>query len=91
MRSSDGSPAEGGIRGRLLVILGALSAFAPISTDLYLPALPDAADDLGTSPSGIQITLVVSMIGLGLGQLLMGPLSDRYGRRGPLLAGIVLF
>ena len=56
MRSSDGDtfPAEGGIRGRLLVILGALSAFAPISTDLYLPALPDAADDLGTSASGIQ-------------------------------------
>ena len=93
MRSNDGdtSPVEGGIRGRLLVILGALSAFAPISTDLYLPALPDAADDLGTSPSGIQITLVVSMVGLGLGQLLMGPLSDRYGRRGPLLVGVALF
>ena len=93
MRLNDGAgwPSDGGIRGRLLVILGALSAFAPISTDLYLPALPDAADDLGTSASGIQITLVVSMIGLGLGQLLMGPLSDRYGRRGPLLAGTAVF
>ena len=69
---------------------GALSAFAPISTDLYLPALPDAADDLGTSASGIQITLVVSMIGLGLGNSSWGRLGP-IRPAGPLLAGTAVF
>ncbi|OZC34114.1 multidrug effflux MFS transporter [Gordonia polyisoprenivorans] len=88
---TDGIPDTSGVRGRLLVVLGALSAFGPISTDLYLPALSEAATDLSTTPAGAQATLVVSMIGLGLGQLVMGPLSDRFGRRRPLLAGLVLF
>src|SRR4051812_46065886 len=60
-------------------------------TDLYLPALPDIAEDLGASDSATQVTLTACLVGLGLGQLTVGTLSDTFGRRGPLLAGLVLF
>ena len=74
-----------------IVVLGGLSAFGPLSTDLYLPALPATAASLGTSAATIQVTLTASVIGLGAGQLVVGPLSDRHGRRRPLILGLLLF
>ncbi|RBY84000.1 multidrug effflux MFS transporter [Blastococcus sp. TF02A-26] len=72
----------------LLVLLGALSAFGPLSMDLYLPALPQVGDDLDAGQSPVQLTLSAVAIGLAAGQLVAGPLSDRFGRRGPLLLGV---
>ena len=77
-------------RGRILA-LGGLSSFGPLALDLYLPALPRLTDDLGTSEAAGQLSLSVCLIGLALGQLLVGPFTDRVGRRGPLLAGVALF
>lgn len=80
-------------RGRALslIILGALTTFGPMAIDLYLPAFPDVAADLGVSVFTVPLTLTAAMLGLGLGQLFYGPLSDRYGRKRPLLAGLALF
>ncbi|MER6913022.1 multidrug effflux MFS transporter [Streptomyces sp. NPDC000594] len=72
------------------VLTGALALLCvvgPLSTDMYLPAFPGMARELGTDASGIQLTLTAFLIGMTLGHLVFGPLSDRYGRRGPLLAG----
>ncbi|MFL1381854.1 multidrug effflux MFS transporter [Nocardiopsis protaetiae] len=85
-------PTPGRARALLLVIvLGALSAVGPLATDLYLPALPDIAADLGTSESAVKFTLTSVMAGMALGQLVVGPLSDRWGRRLPLLIGTAVF
>jgi DHA1 family bicyclomycin/chloramphenicol resistance-like MFS transporter len=73
---------------RILFVLGALSAFGPLSLDLYLPALPALAADLHGSPALAQLTLTACMVGVAVGQLVVGPVSDRYGRRGPLLIGV---
>ena len=75
----------------LLVVLGSLSAFAPAATDLYLPAFPDVAASYGVEPGAVQFTLSASLLGMALGQLLYGPLSDRYGRKPPLVIGLVIF
>lgn len=79
------------IRLGLVLGLGSLSAFGPLSMDLYLPALPRLADDLGVSDAVGQLTMSLCMIGLALGQLLAGPLSDRLGRHRPLVGGVALF
>jgi DHA1 family bicyclomycin/chloramphenicol resistance-like MFS transporter len=68
-----------------------LSALGPFAIDLYLPALPRIADDLGTSASVTQLTLTACLLGLGAGQLVAGPISDRVGRRVPLIVGMLLF
>jgi MFS transporter, DHA1 family, multidrug resistance protein len=73
---------------RVVLLLGSLIALGPLSIDLYLPALPDLTDDLSASPSSVQLTLTGILVGLGLGQLVIGPLADIYGRRRPLLIGI---
>ena len=79
-------------RGRwLLIVLGALSAFGPLCMDMYLPALPDLAGSLHSTAGTAQLSLSACIVGLGAGQLVVGPLSDRLGRRRPLLAGLVLF
>ena len=75
----------------LYIILGMLSAFGPFVTDFYLPALPELNSDFNTTPSMVQLSLTVCMVGLALGQLVVGPLSDRYGRKRPLLASLLLF
>ena len=76
---------------RLAVILGILAAFGPLSIDTYLPALPTIAGEFGTTTAAVQQTLSAFFIGLALGQLIYGPLSDRMGRRGPLIFGCVMY
>ncbi|GLW93331.1 multidrug effflux MFS transporter [Actinokineospora globicatena] len=76
---------------RVAVVLGLLEMFGPISMDLYMPALPQLATELNTSESLAQATMSACMLGLALGQLVVGPLSDRFGRRRPLLVGVGLF
>lgn len=75
------------ITATLLVTLALLSAVAPFATDLYLPAFPTMVTDLGTSATAVQLTLTAFLLGLAFGQLLFGPLSDRFGRVRPLLVG----
>ena len=75
----------------LLILLGSLTAFGPLVTDMYLPSLPSMTDYFGTQASMVQLGLTSSMIGLALGQLFFGPLSDWYGRRPPLLVAMSLF
>ncbi|WNM24247.1 multidrug effflux MFS transporter [Demequina capsici] len=72
-------------RGVLILLLGAAVALGPFTVDMYLPAFPQVAADLDTTESAIQLTLTATMIGFGLGQLIIGPLSDAVGRRWPLL------
>jgi DHA1 family bicyclomycin/chloramphenicol resistance-like MFS transporter len=74
----------------MILVLGAMVALGPLTIDMYLPALPRIADELGVSSSVAQLTLTGTLAGLALGQLVVGPLSDSLGRRRPLLAGIVL-
>jgi DHA1 family bicyclomycin/chloramphenicol resistance-like MFS transporter len=73
----------------LNVVLSLLTVFGPISMDLYLPVLPRLTNDLNTATSTAQLTVTACLFGLALGQLLAGPLSDRLGRRRPLLVGVV--
>ncbi len=73
------------------VILGSLCAFGPLSLDMYLPSLPKLAADLDTSTSMTQLSLTACLIGLALGQLFAGPISDVRGRRGPLLIGLISY
>ncbi|MCV7175732.1 multidrug effflux MFS transporter [Mycolicibacterium sphagni] len=75
---------------RVIVVLGAMVALGPLTIDMYLPALPRIAAELGVSSSVAQLTLTGTLAGLALGQLIVGPLSDSLGRRRPLMAGIVL-
>lgn len=75
----------------LIFIVGSLSAFGPLSLDMYLPAFPDMTGDLSTSASSIQLTLTACLIGLALGQAFAGPLSDVLGRRLPMTIGLAAF
>ena len=75
----------------LLVFLGVLSAFGPFITDFYLPTLPSLASLFATTPSMVQLGLTTSMLGIAFGQLLFGPISDKYGRRPLLVASLLLF
>ncbi|MEO7078207.1 MAG: multidrug effflux MFS transporter [Rhodococcus sp. (in: high G+C Gram-positive bacteria)] len=74
-------------RLRVILVLGALIALGPLTIDMYLPALPAIVDDLNSSSAAVQLTLTGTLIGLALGQLVIGPLSDIIGRRLPLIAG----
>src|ERR1700709_1673685 len=77
-------------RARMIVVLALRVALGPLTIDMYLPALPSIAEELSVSSSVAQLTLTGTLAGLALGQLIVGPLSDSLGRRGPLMAGIVL-
>jgi DHA1 family bicyclomycin/chloramphenicol resistance-like MFS transporter len=86
------SPPPVAFAGRTLVlILGALTVIGPLAIDMYLPALPQIARDLGVQLGVVQLTLSVFMIGVAAGQAFYGPLVDRWGRRGPLLIGMAVF
>nr|WP_269766199.1 multidrug effflux MFS transporter [Microlunatus flavus] len=92
-RPSSSSEPTGGSAStvRLVVVLGMLSMFGPISLDLYLPALPALATDLRSSTSAAQLSITACLLGLALGQLVAGPLSDQFGRRRPLVVGLVVY
>lgn len=74
----------------LILTLGVLVALGPLTIDLYLPGLPSIEEDLGTTASAVQLTLTGTLLGLAAGQLLVGPLSDAYGRRAPLIVGTLI-
>lgn len=76
---------------RLTLILGSLAAFAPMSIDLYLPALPEMSRQFGVGAAQVQLTLTACLVGIGLGQLLVGPVSDALGRRWPLIIGLAVY
>ncbi len=76
---------------RTILILGALTAFGPLAIDFYLPAFPAMALAFGTDEKHVQMTLAAYFLGLSIGQLLYGPVADRFGRRIPLLTGVGLF
>jgi DHA1 family bicyclomycin/chloramphenicol resistance-like MFS transporter len=78
-------------RLKLVLIIGALSTFGPLSMDLYLPALPSLTRDLGGTASLVQLTLTACLLGLAAGQLIAGPLSDSMGRRRPLFVGVAVY
>lgn len=86
MRADAVRPSAG-----LILLLGLLEAFGPLSMDLYMPVLPELARSLEVSDALAQTTMSVCMLGLGFGQLIAGPMSDRFGRRLPLLIGVVSF
>jgi DHA1 family bicyclomycin/chloramphenicol resistance-like MFS transporter len=75
---------------RLALTLGAFVAIGPLTIDMYLPALPTLREDLQTTSAAVQLTLTGTLVGLALGQLVVGPLSDALGRRRPMLAGVAL-
>lgn len=76
---------------RMVLILGALSAFGPLAIDFYLPAFPAMAQAFATDEKHVQTTLAAYFLGLSIGQLAYGPVADRFGRRKPLLFGVTLF
>ncbi|MFJ3861943.1 multidrug effflux MFS transporter [Streptomyces sp. NPDC090085] len=80
-----------GRQTRFIVLLAALVALGPLSVDGYLPGLPDLAGDLRAGAAATQLTITACLAGLAIGQLIAGPLSDAYGRRRPLLAGLALY
>ena len=73
---------------QLVLVLGALIALGPLTIDMYLPAFPRIGDELGASDSAVQLTLTGMLLGLAVGQLVIGPLSDAFGRRRPLVIGL---
>jgi MFS transporter, DHA1 family, multidrug resistance protein len=100
-RTADGAGAHDGVVARrpaagpsgrhylqLVLVLGTLIALGPLTIDMYLPAFPSLAEDLATSDSAVQLTLTGMLGGLAVGQLVIGPLSDAFGRRAPLLLGL---
>lgn len=80
-------------RAGLLVtlVLGGLTALPPLSMDMYLPALPAVTDSLHAPAATVQLTLTACLTGMALGQLVVGPMSDRWGRRKPLLLGMIIY
>ncbi|MET9776062.1 Bcr/CflA family efflux MFS transporter [Streptomyces sp. NPDC006367] len=99
-RAAAGSPAEPASpalratrRAGLLVtlVLGGLTATPPLAMDMYLPALPEVTDSLHASAATVQLTLTACLAGMALGQIVVGPMSDKWGRRRPLLAGLAVY
>jgi DHA1 family bicyclomycin/chloramphenicol resistance-like MFS transporter len=75
----------------LVMVLGVLTATGPLATDMYLPAFPQISEELGASEAQVGLTLTAMMLGLAVGQLVIGPMSDAFGRRVPLLIGVAVF
>lgn len=72
-------------------MLALLASFGPFCTDLYLPAVPTITRQLHTDAAALQLTLTTSFLGLALGQLLIGPISDAFGRKRPLYISLIVF
>lgn len=89
MRSADATTAPR-LTLPILIVIGALGAIGPVGTDMYLPALPTMASQLTTTAAWTQLTLTAFSIGLAVGQLVLGTLSDRFGRRRLLIGGMTL-
>lgn len=86
------APAVARTTGILVtLVLGGLTALPALSMDMYLPALPEVTDALHSPAATVQLTLTACLIGMALGQLVVGPMSDKWGRRRPLLAGMVVY
>lgn len=89
------SEAQSGLRQRasllLTLILGSLSALPALSMDMYLPALPAVGDELSSPAAQVQLTLTTCLLGLAVGQIIAGPMSDQFGRRRPLLVGMGVY
>jgi len=77
--------------GKLALLLGALTAFGPLSIDMYLPSFQAISRELAAGPAQVQLTLAVFFIALGIGQAFYGPVSDHYGRKRPLCFGLALY
>ena len=75
----------------MMIVLGTLMMFGPISIDMYLPSMPTIAREFAVSEGSVQLTLSALVFGLAAGQLVYGPLSDRFGRRAPLVFGVLLY
>jgi DHA1 family bicyclomycin/chloramphenicol resistance-like MFS transporter len=93
-RDAEGTNADRAARRTGLLVtfmLGGLAAVPPLSMDMYLPALPEVTRSLNSSASLVQLTLTACLLGMAIGQLVIGPLSDRWGRRKPLLIGLVVY
>ncbi|MEU1024388.1 Bcr/CflA family multidrug efflux MFS transporter [Streptomyces sp. NPDC005904] len=73
------------------LVLGGLTAVPPLSMDMYLPALPEVTDALHAPAATVQLTLTACLLGMALGQLVVGPMSDKWGRRRPLLIGLLVY
>src|SRR3954451_23699087 len=86
--TADERAAARAARVRLVIVLGAVNAIGPLSIDMYLPAFPDIAASIHASAAAVQLTLTACVAGLALGQLVVGPLSDRLGRLVPLIAAM---
>ncbi|MFC9286178.1 multidrug effflux MFS transporter [Streptomyces sp. NPDC057052] len=88
-----GAPPRARRRAGLLVtlVLGGLTATPPLAMDMYLPSLPEVTDALRAPAATVQLTLTACLAGMALGQLVVGPMSDRWGRRRPLLAGLAVY
>lgn len=78
-------------KGWIVILLGSLTAFGPLSMDMYLPALPTVAKDLTATTSLVQLSLTACLLGLAAGQLIFGPLSDIRGRRKPLISTLITY
>lgn len=84
-------PAGRRISLLVTLILGSLTATPPLAMDMYLPALPEVTRSLGAPAATVQLTLTACLAGMALGQIVVGPMSDKWGRRRPLLAGLAVY
>lgn len=91
MSYADDSRAEDKVPWGLVILLGSLTAFAPMSIDMYLPSLPAIGADLRADAGLTQATVAAFLAGMAIGQFFYGPASDRLGRRGPILLGVTIY